>query len=336
MAKIAVAVNAISGMTPAQTTTELAFGLQCRGHQVVVISVADLSWGASDCPVVYGVSVFDAANITQWFEALQTRTAEEYLLSTFDCLFIRTNPGRDKHRPWAHDVLLDLASWAEQNGQLVLNPVSALRKASSKMFLQSFPQHIRPAAVISRRKSQILDFVHQQQEPVILKPLRGTGGSGVFKVSPNDHSNLNQIIELLSEHDYVIAQSFLPAASIGDVRLLMLEGEALTINGQVAMVARLRQGHDLRSNVAVGGKPSAAAFTPEMAAIVAAVSPILKAEGFFLAGLDIIGDKIVEINVFSPGGLRDAAHFAGVDFQAAILEAIERRIQQHGTGDDAA
>ena len=326
MPKIAMVVNDFVSMKTTQTTVELAYGLHCRGHEVVVLSVGDLSWGEGDRPGGFGQSISHKCGLGEWLSRIQNGQTQFHELTSFDCIWIRTNPGRDKLRPWAHDVLLDLADWAFKMGVCVLNPVSALRLASSKMFLQRFPIDIRPTSIISRSKAEIVDFVTTQTNPVILKPLRGTGGSGVFKINPNDYDNLNQIIEVLSENDYVIAQAYIPEAEKGDVRLLMLEGEPLMVDGKMATVARLRQGHDLRSNVAAGGKPSCAEVTPQMEWIIEQVSPILKEEGFFFAGLDIIGDKVVEINVFSPGGLRDAAEFAGVDFQSKVLGTLETRL----------
>ena len=115
-------------------------------------------------------------------------------------------------------------------------------------------------------------------------------------------------------------------AHIGDARLLVVNGEILSVDGEEALLARLRQGHDVRSNVAVGGKPAQVAYSDEMKRIVETIRPKLLEDGVFLAGLDVIGNKIVEINVFSLGGFGDAGRFVHRDFVAAYLDAAEKRV----------
>ena len=330
--KILILVNDVQGITASQSTCEIAFGFMERGREIFVGDVLGLSWDQSDSPSILAYSgKEDNRDISGWLETLKKRNRQRIALLDFDLIWVRTNPGRDKLRGWAHDVALDLLFWAEQRGVRVINPTHMLRKASSKLYLQSFSPKIRPRSIISQDPEEIFAFVqllHAQKLPVILKPLRGTGGAGVFIVRPDDLSNLNQIIETLSQQDFIIAQEYLKAGQIGDVRLLLLKGEPIEIEGKVALVARLRQGHDLRSNVAVGGKPSGAAFSTEKEEIVAEISHKLKSDAVFLAGLDIIGDKIVEINVFSPGGIRDAGIFAQRDFLSPILDAAEAEVEQ--------
>lgn len=325
--KILILVNDVQKIKASQSTCEIAFGFVERERDLFVGDVLGLSWEQTDAPSIAVASgKLEEKNITNWLEKLKQEKPQRISLADFDLIWVRTNPGRDKQRGWAHDVALDLLFWAEEQGVSVLNPTNMLRKASSKLYLQGFPPKIRPRSIISHDSIEILEFVqliHSQGNSVILKPLRGTGGSGVFIVRPDDLSNLNQIIETLSQQDFVIVQEYLKAGQIGDVRLLLLNGEPIEVKGKVALVARLRQGHDLRSNVAVGGKPSGVEFSKEKQEIVQLVSRKLKQDGVFLAGLDIIGDKIVEINVFSPGGISDAGLFAERDFLTPILEAAE-------------
>ena len=326
---ILILINHIHEIQVSQSTADIAFALVRHGHQVFLGDVGSLSWGYQDEPYIEAFCSPCQSSKETWFLEMKQNISQKLCLKDCDAIMIRTNPGRDKNRGWAHDVALDLSGWAEQQGVVVLNPTTALRKASSKMFLQMFPSEIRPKSIISRNANEIVQFVKQNSLPTILKPLRGTGGSGVFIVRPDDLSNLNQIIETLQERDFVIAQEYLPEAEIGDVRLLMLQGKPLEVDGKIAMVSRLRQGHDLRSNVSKGGKPAISIFTKEIENIIQQVSPILQKEDFFLAGLDIIGSKVVEINVFSPGGIADAQHFAQVNFLDTIVTAIEQKVCDH-------
>lgn len=330
--KILVVVNRIEQVKPSQSTAELAHGFFQRDHEVWMGDVGALSWGVADRPQVWGKTTLIKSDIADWLKNISTAQAQSCPLESFDLIFVRTNPGRDKDRGWAHDVLLDLLTWAEEQGVCVLNPPKMLRQASSKMYLQGFPASIRPKSIISRNHQELVQFVASQTHPCILKPLRGTGGGGVFIVRPNDLSNLNQIIEVILERDFVIAQEYIKEGEIGDARLLVLNGQPIVVDGERAVVARLRQGHDLRSNVAVGGKPAGVVFSEIMDEIVQSISSKLLADGVFLAGLDIIGDKIVEINVFSPGGVRDAGVFANRDFLSAILDAAEQMVLAHKVG----
>ena len=327
---ILVLVNQVQELKVTQSSCEIAFGLAKRGHNLHIGDVLGLSWDKSDSPSVksHSKSIYKSQSIQEWLSSVQNAERSALSLIEFDLIWVRTNPGRDKDRIWGHDVVLDLLDWAERQGVTVLNPPSMLRKASSKMYLQDFSAKIRPRAVISQDSKQILEFIEQENRPVILKPLRGTGGSGVFIVRPNDLSNVNQIIEIISRQDFIIAQEYLEAGVIGDTRLLLLYGEPIRVNGEVALVTRLRQGYDLRSNVAVGGKPSRGVYSDEMKEVVRLVSAKLKSDNIFLAGLDIIGDKVVEINVYSPGGIQDASFFAKQDFLAPILDAAEKEVEK--------
>lgn len=322
MKKILFIVNHVHEIRKEQSTAELAYGFAQRGHQVWIAGANELAWGEENIPLAWAhVSTFHE-DITHWLEQLKQKK-EKVFFPQLDLIMIRTNPGRDKNRSWAHDVVLDLSTWAQKNGLVVLNPPEMLRKSSSKMYLQDFPQDIRPRSIISRHKQDIKDFVFAQQNPCILKPLRGTGGSNVFIIRPSDYSNLNQIIEVVSANDFIIAQEYIPQAEVGDTRVLMLQGEPIVIGGKLAAVMRLRQGEDLRSNVSVGGKASEPQDIQNIYDIIDKVKPKLKEDGVFLAGLDVIGHKIVEVNVFSPGGIRDAGFFAQRDFLSMILDKAE-------------
>jgi glutathione synthase len=149
----------------------------------------------------------------------------------------------------------------------------------------------------------------------------------VFLVRQDDLSNLNQMVEAVSRDGYVIAQEYLPEASEGDTRLFLMNGTPLRFKGKYAAFRRIRQGDDMRSNVHAGGKIAAAQITDIHLHIAEIVRPKLVQDGMFLVGLDIVGDKLMEINVFSPGGLGSAQKFEKVNFTQAVLEAMNRKVQ---------
>ena len=182
----------------------------------------------------------------------------------------------------------------------------------------------------------ITDFVDDLGGKAVLKPLQGSGGSGVFLINSAESPNLNQIIEAISRDGYVVAQEYLPEATEGDVRLFVMNGRPLEVDGKYAAFRRLPSAKDVRSNMSVGGKAAKAKVTDDMLHMVDVVRPKLVADGMFVVGLDIVGDKLMEINVFSPGGLGSAQSLVEVDFAPIIIEELERkvRIRKHNPGLD--
>ena len=168
----------------------------------------------------------------------------------------------------------------------------------------------------------------------MLKPLQGSGGSGVFVVNSDESPNLNQIIEAIARDGYVVVQEFLEEAKNGDVRMFLMNGRPLTVDGEYAAFRRRNSEGDVRSNMSAGGKAEKAKVTDEMLHMVELVRPKLVADGMFLVGLDIVGDKLMEVNVFSPGGLGSCQALYDVDFAPAIIADLERKVdvRQHYAG----
>ena len=164
-------------------------------------------------------------------------------------------------------------------------------------------------------------------DKIILKPLQGSGGSGVFLLRPEERSNLNQIVESLTRDGYIIAQEYLSAAEEGDTRLFMMNGRPLRHKGKYAAFRRVRHGDDIRSNIHAGGKLREAEITDTHLQLAEIVRPKIVQDGMFLVGLDIVGDKLMEINVFSPGGLGSAQKFTKVNFSNVVIDSLERKVE---------
>jgi glutathione synthase len=160
----------------------------------------------------------------------------------------------------------------------------------------------------------------------VLKPLQGSGGAGVFLVDRKEAPNLQQIIEAISRDGYVVAQEYLPEAAKGDVRMFVMNGQPLMVDGAYAAFRRTPSTKDIRSNMSAGGKAEKVKVTDDMLRMVEVVRPKLVADGMFLVGLDIVGDKLMEINVFSPGGLGSAQALYEVNFAPAIIAELERKV----------
>ena len=151
--------------------------------------------------------------------------------------------------------------------------------------------------------TSITAFVDEMGNGAVLKPLQGSGGAGVFFVSDDESPNLNQMIETVGRDGYIVAQERLADADQGDVRLFLMNGEPLVVDGHHAAFRRVNESHDPRSNMRVGGVAEPVEIDDAMLSVAEAVRPKLLADGMFLVGLDIVGDKLMEVNVFSPGGL---------------------------------
>lgn len=193
-------------------------------------------------------------------------------------------------------------------------------------YFQHFPEAVRPRTLISRDEGRIAQFIDELGGKAVLKPLQGSGGSGVFMVNSKESPNLNQIIEAIARDGYVVVQEYLPEAERGDVRMFVMNGRPLKVDGKYAAFRRRSTSEDIRSNMSAGGKAEAVEVTDEMLALVDAVRPKLVADGMFLVGLDIVGDKLMEVNVFSPGGLGSCQALYGVDFAPAIIEDLRRKV----------
>jgi glutathione synthase len=198
------------------------------------------------------------------------------------------------------------------------------------MYFQYFPEEVRPRTIITRENSEVRKFAQEEGGNIVLKPLQGSGGQGVFLVRKDDLSNLNQMIDAVSRDGYVIAQEFLPAAMEGDTRMFLMNGLPLKHKGRYCAFRRLRTGDDIRSNVHAGGKLRQAQLTDDHFKIAEMVRPKLVQDGMFLVGLDIVGDQLMEINVFSPGGLGSAQKFEKVNFAHAVIAAVERKVEYMG------
>ncbi|WP_337181056.1 glutathione synthetase [Shinella sp.] len=330
--RIAFFVNSIADESPQFTTTALALAALNRGHEICYVTPGDFVLRPDDSLSVRGL-VLPSAGYKKpetLHKDLQGERTESRVfdIGEIDVLFLRNDPSLDMtDRPWATSVGALFGRLAVLRGTLVVNDPAGLAKAQNKLYLQDFPASVRPATLVSKSIEEIRAFIEgQKRKGAIIKPLQGSGGKNVFKVtSPDDH-NLNQIFEAVSGEGYLIAQSFMPEASEGDVRFFVMNGRPLMRDGKYAAFRRVPAKGEIRSNVHVGGGPARVEVTPEMLAVVEAVRPKLVEDGMFLVGLDIVGDKILEINVFTPGGLSNLAELYGANFSESVIAALEEKI----------
>jgi glutathione synthase len=329
--RIGFVVNQLETEEANYTTTRLAFTAVNMGHQAWITSVGDFAYDADQQirARAWAAPKKKYPDLDAYLAALRGERAQRdrLTLAELDVLLLRNDPSEDAiDRPWAQQAGIFFGKRARQHGLLVLNDPDGLSVAMNKMYLQDFPEEVRPRTIITRDRSDIKAFLKAEQETIVLKPLSGSGGQSVFLVRPEDASNLNQMIDAVVRDGYVIAQEYLPAAAKGDTRLFMLNGAPFTYEGKYAAFRRQHSGGDMRSNISAGGKLAKATITEEALALADLIRPKLVMDGMFLVGLDIVGNKLMEINVFSPGGLGSAEEFEGVNFARGVIEALERKV----------
>ena len=330
--KLGFLVNAVETEETGYTTSRLAVTAINLGHEVWTMGVGELAYDPDDKirARARGVPKRKYANTEGYLRDLQGPRAihQRITVDDLDVLLLRNDPAPDASaRPWAASAGIQFGRVALRHGVIVLNDPNGLARAMSKMYFQTFPEEVRPKTIITRDRGEIRAFAKEQAETVVLKPLQGSGGQSVFLVRKEDMPNLNQMIDAVSRDGYVIAQEYLPAAAEGDMRLFLMNGQPLRHKGKYAAFRRVRTGGDMRSNIHAGGKLREADVDGTALHIAEIVRPKLVQDGMFLVGLDIVGDKLMEINVFSPGGLGSAQKFTGVNFNTVVIRALERKVK---------
>lgn len=334
--KIAFVVNDVATERHVYTTVRLAMTAKNMGHEAWLIGVGDLGHDASGEIIAHAhtCSGKQYKSLEKFLGNIQSDEGvhERISVDELDALVLRNDPADDAaERPWAVASGILFAQLAVARGVLVVNDPASLANAINKTYFQHFPEAVRPKTLISRDRDDIVEFVDSVDGRAVLKPLQGSGGSSVFMVNSEESPNLNQMVEAISRDGYVVAQEYLPAAEKGDVRLFVLNAHPLEVDGRIAAFRRVNSTEDIRSNMHAGGTAEAVDVTDEMLAVVDLVRPKLLEDGMFLVGLDIVGDKLMEINVFSPGGLGSCEELYDIDFAPAVIEALEFKtgIKQH-------
>jgi glutathione synthase len=326
--KIGFVVNDVDTEVPTAATTVMASSAAALGHTVYMIGVGDLTYETDGTISAAGRPAPAAESQIAFLEAVQGKSAPRTRVdcSSLDVLYLRYNPveGLDGAM-WQQDAGIAFGQIAVHQGVIVLSHPYTLSFAVNKMYFQHFPEAIRPRTIITRSVDEILAFYKEEKKKIVLKPMHGFGGKDVYLLD-DDTSNLKQIVETISRTSYVIAQQFLPAATRGDVRFFLLNGRPLQRDGKYAAVHRVNSGGDFRSNMSAGGKPKKAKVTDRILEIAEIVRPRIVADGLFFVGLDVVGDKLVEINTMSVGGLNAASRLEGVNFGEDVIRAIERKV----------
>lgn len=286
---------------------------QAVGHTVWAIDAPDLRWDSVAGVVADAQPLLLSDNNAAWYAAGE---AKAVALREFDAVVMRKDP--------PFDLEYITATWllerAEAEGARVYNRPRALRDHSEKLSLAEFAQFAAPTRV-ARRAAQIDDFIDAHGD-VILKPLDGMGGAGIFRVRRDD-PNRNAIIEALTDDGRrtIMAQRYLPQISEGDKRILLIGGEVVPYS-----LARIPRPGETRGNLAAGGSGVARDLSARDREIAEALAPVLAARGLLLVGIDVIGDCLTEINVTSPTCMVEIREQTAFDAAAMYIAALERAV----------
>ena len=240
---------------------------------------------------------------------------EELDLAGLDIVLMRQDPPFDM----AYITATHLLELLPDDGPLVVNDPAAVRNAPEKLFVLHFKE-LMPPTLLTRDRDAIRAF-WREHEDIILKPLFGNGGAGVFRLRPGDE-NLTALLEMYEsiQREPVMVQCYIPEVRQGDKRIILVEGEAM------GAVLRVPPEGEARANLHVGGRAVKTELTPREREICAAIGPSLRQQGLVFVGIDVIGDYMTEINVTSPTGIQEIARLDGTDLASPIWDAIEARL----------
>lgn len=312
------------------TTLRLIYESCRRGFRVGILSPNNLTIRGSVtygfCKMIQKVDKLPSG-MTRFHQ--QTKFKEQILpLSGFDAIFIRANPPLDT-------TMLNFLD-SVRDDTFILNDVDGLRKANNKLYTATFDESIIPVTHVSKNKSYLKRMVEESKaDKMILKPFNGFGGSGVIVLEKNAKQNINSLLDFYidgkDEDNYVILQEYLDEAKHGDVRILMLNGEP------IGAMRRVPADDDLRSNIHAGGEAQKYVLTKKDIALCKKIGPQLVKDGLYFVGIDVIQDKVLEVNVLSPGGIARINKLNRVKLERKVLDFIEEvvasrnRVQQRKT-----
>ena len=305
-----------------KTTKDSTFAMMreaaARGHTLMACGPQDVRWQRGEKVTAFVRDITLTGDADDWFRAAQQRPDERpQVLAEVDAVLMRKDPPFDPEYFYATHLL----SQAVRDGARVFNDPAALRNHPEKLAILEFPQFIGPT-LVTRDAADVRRF-HAEHQDIILKPLDGMGGMGIFRVGP-DGLNLGSITETLNADgaQTLMVQRYLPEIVKGDKRILVIGGVPVPY-----CLARIPQGSEIRGNLAAGGKGVAQPLSDRDREIATSLGPILAARGLLLVGLDVIGDSLTEINVTSPTCFQEITQQTGFDVAKVYIDALEAALK---------
>ncbi len=313
--KIGVVMDPISEVkVKKDSSMAMMLEAQARGYEIYYMEMQDLYLEQGVCRATAAkVKVFD--DTEHWYE-LDER--EDINVADLDAVLMRKDPPFDTEFIYATYML----ERAEVAGTLIVNKPQSLRDCNEKLFTAWFPE-LTPKTLVTRNNQKIREF-HKENKDIIIKPLDGMGGSSIFRIGEND-PNVGVILETLTAHStqYAMVQEYLPEIVDGDKRILIVNGEPMPY-----CLARIPAQGETRGNLAAGGRGVARPLSASDKFIAETIAPELKKRGLFFVGLDVIGDKVTEINVTSPTCIREIEAAYPINISGKLMDAIEKNIKK--------
>lgn len=313
--KLGIVMDPISQVKVAKDSSmAMMLEAQQRGYELYYMEMKDLYLDQGQCrATTHRVKVFDDSE--HWYELSD---AQDIAVSELDAVLMRKDPPFDTEFIYATYLL----ERAEVEGTLIVNKPQSLRDCNEKLFTAWFSE-FTPKTLVTRSSDKIREF-HRKQQDVIIKPLDGMGGASIFRIKADD-VNVGVIIETLTNHgeQYAMVQEFMPEIVDGDKRILIVNGEPMPY-----CLARIPAQGETRGNLAAGGRGVARPLSVSDKAIADAIAPELKKRGLYFVGLDVIGDKVTEINVTSPTCIREIEAAYPINISGKLMDAIEDNINK--------
>lgn len=311
--KIGVVMDPITTINIYKDSTfAILLEAQNRGYQIYYMECKDLYLYKGQAYAQTNLLILEK-NKKSWFNFISKKNI---LLSNLNVILMRKNPPFDIEFIYSTYIL----EFAERLGTLVINKPQSLRDCNEKIFTCYFPK-LTPNTLVTKNALQIRKF-YEENRDIILKPLDKMGGSSIFRIRPND-PNLSVIIETMTnnENNFCMLQNYLPDIKYGDKRILIINGQIIPY-----CLARIPRIGETRGNLAAGGVANPQLLSTNDTKLSKKVAPILKNKGLLFVGLDVIGDKITEINVTSPTGICELEKHFSISITTVLLDAIEKII----------
>ncbi len=308
--KVAIQMDPVAGIDiNGDSSFALALEAQARGHMLFYYLPQHLSLRESEV-IAKGHALTVRREAGNHFTLGEQEMVH---LREFDTVLMRQDPPFDMGYITATHILEHI-----HPRTLVVNDPGQVRNAPEKLLVTNFPE-LMPATLITNDPEEVRAF-RARYNDIIIKPLYGNGGEGVFRVTPEDE-NLNSLMDVFSQfyREPMIVQKYLPDVRRGDKRIILVDGEP------VGAINRVPAKGETRSNMHVGGRPEPTGLTARDREICAAIGPTLKRNGLIFVGIDVIGPYLTEINVTSPTGIQEVKRFGGADIAALVWDAIESR-----------
>lgn len=313
--KLGIVMDPISNIkVKKDSSLAMMLEAQKRGYEIYYMEMDDLYLSQGQARATTKVvEVFD--NPEHWY---QFTSEQDIALSELDAILMRKDPPFDTEFIYATYIL----ERAEVEGTLIVNKPQSLRDCNEKLFTAWFA-HLTPKTLVTRNAKQIRQFLADEKD-MILKPLDGMGGSSIFRVQEND-PNVGVIIETLTAHgsQYAMVQEYMPEIVDGDKRILIVNGEPMPY-----CLARIPAQGETRGNLAAGGTGVARPLSASDKLIAETIAPELKKRGLYFVGLDVIGDKVTEINVTSPTCIREIEAAYPINISGKLMDAIEEQLSK--------